>query len=143
MLHDLLRIDLSGFNPRAVPVTAALVRQQRMSADDITQWATGVVVDEAVAGWSKLLSEIPHNVGRKWDGGFGWDIPTDVLYASYCEAMRGQRTPLKPKIEFSRHLKSLGMARCRGNKVPTWSVPNRTAFFLATEQRAGIRQVTP
>lgn len=131
MLHDLLQIDLVSFNPRAVPVTAALVRQQRLSADDITGWIMDALVNGALTT-SALVK----------NGGFGQAVPGTVLYAEYCSWTRTRGHRPKSSIDFGRALKKLGMVRSKSNNPATWTVPDWHTLLKAAEARARIRKVT-
>jgi hypothetical protein len=130
MLHDLLAVDLRQFSPRNVPATAALVEQQRRSADDITQWLTDAVVNGAL---------LPGTHG----GGFNTTVASNVLHGAYAAwaATQGIRR-VKTSREFGRALGELGLARGAGNNPPKWTIPDRAALHAAADRRAGIRRVT-
>jgi hypothetical protein len=62
MLFDLLRVDLSHFNRRQVPITDALIEQQDRSADSIAQWIADCV-------YRGEIIHRPHHL--QTGGGFG------------------------------------------------------------------------
>lgn len=94
MLYDLLHLDLTGFNPRAAPMTPALFRQKIHSMDKKTKW------------WFEALwnGEIPNYDAGEDDDGGGWrtTVIKDSLYRSYLDhsgdastrAHRGTQTEL-------------------------------------------------
>jgi CubicO group peptidase (beta-lactamase class C family) len=129
MLHDLLAVDLRGFNPRAVPTTSALVEQQRRSADDITQWITDAVINAEL---------IPNTAG----GGFRatWSFAT--LHNAYLNwvSTHGGRRP-KSAREFGRALGKLRLTRGAGNNPPRWTIPDCATLLASADRRAGIRSV--
>ncbi len=130
MLHDLLRLDLSKFNPREVPATAALIAQQRRSADDVTQWITDAVAEGCL---------IPNTPNR----GFGAAYPSSVLRAHYIAWTneQGIRRP-KTAVAFGRALSEMGLARSASNNPSMWTIPDRGALLAASDRRAGIRQIS-
>jgi hypothetical protein len=137
MLHDLLAVDLSRFDPRAVPVTAALVQQQRLSADPITRWVMdGVVTQALIPGLTQNGKPVP-------GGGFGQTVPGSALYAAFLDWARTQgiRHPMSA-VGFGRALTQLGMTRGSSNNGVRWAVPDAATLLAAAERRAGIRQVT-
>jgi hypothetical protein len=76
MLHDLLRHDLSNYNVRVVPQTAALADQKRLSMDSLHRW------------WSTVLER-----GFVWKSRYGaklfmdWSefTSTELLHRSYLQ----------------------------------------------------------
>lgn len=139
MLHDLLAANIQGFNPRMVPATAALVEQQRRSADDITQWVT----DWILCGELSLPAPAGGLSISVQGGGFSQILANGVLYQSYLAwvAAQGVRRP-KTSREFGRALGELGLKRGAGNNPPKWAVPDRATLLAAANRRAGIRQVS-
>jgi hypothetical protein len=130
MLHDLLKVDLTHFNPRNVPATSALVEQQRRSADDVTQWITDAVVN------GKLVPD-------KNAGGFSQVLTSAELYSAYLSwsNMLGHRRP-KTSREFGRALGETGLSRSAGNNPPRWTIPDALSLLAAADRRAGIRRVS-
>ena len=128
MLHDLLAMDLSRFDPRRVPTTGALIEQQWRSADDVIQWLAGTLID------GMIVPGAPN-------GGFGASHPTAQLYGIYLEWCRSQgfRRP-KNNIAFGIALRKLGLNRGAGNNPPTWSVPDQTTLRGAMKRVGGIKK---
>jgi hypothetical protein len=131
MLHDLLTLDLRGFNPRSVPTTSALIEQQRRSADDVTQWITDAVIN------GKLVPDDPA-------GGFGGTFASSALHRAYLDwcTAHGKRRPKTGQL-FGKALGQLGLARGAGNNPPMWVVPDRATLLAAANKRAGIKRLTP
>ena len=80
MLHDLLTHDLTGFNVRRVPVTAALQEQKTLSLSGPYAW------------WLDVLQR-----GYVSDASHEWTdwVSTETIYASYLdhEKRRQERRP--------------------------------------------------
>jgi hypothetical protein len=133
MLHDLLRIDLCGFNPRDVPATVALMEQQRRSADDITQWITDAVLNGTL---------FPYGRGGACGttDGFGTICTTTDLFTAYRNwaLVQGYRR-LRTAREFGRALGAMGLTRSAGNNPPKWLIPDAATLQRAADRRAGIR----
>jgi hypothetical protein len=70
LYHLLHEVDLRDFNVRAVPRTAALAEQQRLSGDSFTSWLQACVNEDGVVGVKDKLE--------------GW-ISTNDLARSYIE----------------------------------------------------------
>ena len=76
MLYDLLHEDLSGFNVRKAPVTAALQDQKFRSMDSFAKWWFGRLSDGQVrdddSGWveavprDELVQDVKAATGREW-----------------------------------------------------------------------------
>jgi hypothetical protein len=88
MLHDLLALDLTTFNVRAVPVTAGLQEQRKLSLPIPEAWwhdclARGYVFRSRLG--------LEDYFGRWYE-----DVTTEILFDSYSEfaAKRGERRPL-------------------------------------------------
>jgi hypothetical protein len=88
MLHDLLAMDLTHFNVRAVPVTAGLKRQRQQSLGTTHKWwvdclARGYVF-KSKCGLSKEF--------ESWHE----EVTTELLFASYSEfaKSRSERHPI-------------------------------------------------
>lgn len=127
MLHDLLRLDLYHFNVRDVPATAALVEQQRRSADDVSKWIADAIVTGEI---------VPGSPG----GGFGTPQTTAALHGAYriwCEAQRIRRP--KSAVEFGRILSAMRLTCARTNNQRRWLIPDPAAVLAASDRRAGIR----
>jgi Family of unknown function (DUF5906) len=76
MLHDLLRRDLSGFNPRIVPETAAYLEQRLHTLDTLHRWWLEVLEREFV--WR---SRWGLGCFRRWDQFY----TTELLASSYTQ----------------------------------------------------------
>jgi hypothetical protein len=77
MLHDLLAMDLRGFDVRAVPHTAAKAQQQRLSLRDTEAWLCHVLEDGAIGycNWQNT----------------GLAISTDEAYKHFSDFSKQQR----------------------------------------------------
>jgi hypothetical protein len=84
MLHDLLSMDVSGFNVRAVPHTAAKALQQVHSLQGSMAWLHDILEEGAIAG-------------ERWQDA-GLTIETDRTYTCYVEFSKRQRD-WKPEIK--------------------------------------------
>jgi hypothetical protein len=128
MLYDLLLVDLSKFDIRDVPVTDALIDQQRRSADDISKW----IIDCVVTG--EIIPGTPN-------GGFGAAWPPARIHQSYvtwCQA-QGTRRPKVAQI-FGKSLSAMGFTRSKTNNPPTWTVPDPAKLLAAADRQEGIRK---
>jgi hypothetical protein len=52
MAHDLLRLDLAGWHPRAVVKTQALLEQKRHSLQPLEEWFCAILEDGLIPGGS-------------------------------------------------------------------------------------------
>jgi phage/plasmid-associated DNA primase len=129
MLHDLLKVNLGGFHPRNMPITEALVHQQRLSADQITRW----VYDCVAAGQVFQYRE---------NGGFGQEATSGHLYAEFSMWARNQSMRPMSHVEFGRSLRDLGMTSSKSRCGRFWTVPDARMLFVAAERRARIRKAT-
>jgi hypothetical protein len=79
MLHDLLAMELSGFNVRKVPRTAAKAHQQALSLPSIEAWLYQVLQDGAIEQRAQngLLG-----AKQEWQGN-GLIVGKDIAYAAY------------------------------------------------------------
>jgi hypothetical protein len=96
MLHDLLAYDLTGFNVRHAPATAALQEQRKLSLPGPEAW------------WMDVLQRGYPGVARS---GQTWqeEASTEMLFDSYreFEDIRHERHPL-PRESFGRFLRKMG-----------------------------------
>lgn len=130
MLFDLLRVDLSHFNPREVPVTDALIEQQDRSADSIGHWIEDCVHTGVI---------IPHEASI--GGGFNADWPVRELHGAYKIWCSGQGvTKVETAVVFGRALGKMGLTRRRTNNPPTWTIPDPATLRAASDRRSGIRR---
>jgi hypothetical protein len=84
MLHDLLAMDLSGFDLRAVPHTAAKAQQQVLSLRGTMAWLHHILQDGAIGGDS-------------W-GQSGLTISTDDAYGRYRDFSK-ERHEWQPDVK--------------------------------------------
>ena len=84
MLHDLLVMDLKGFNVRAIPHTAAKAKQQALSLHGPMAWLYDVLQEGSISG-------------EQWQD-TGLAIDTDRAYACYAEFSKRQHD-WKPSIK--------------------------------------------
>ncbi len=101
MLHDLLAYDLSGFNVRAVPTTAGLQHQQKLSLPTTESW------------WQDCLARgyvFRSRLGlEKHFGEWLEEISTELLFASYIEfAERRHERHLLSREMLGRFMRKMG-----------------------------------
>jgi hypothetical protein len=84
MLHDLLTMDLKGFDVRSIPPTAAKAKQQALSLHGSREWLYDVLQEGSVSG-------------ERWQDA-GLTIETDRAYMCYVEFSKRQRA-WKPEIK--------------------------------------------
>jgi Family of unknown function (DUF5906) len=84
MLHDLLEMDLSGFDVRAIPCTAAKAQQQVRSLQGPESWLYEALQEGAIDG-------------ERWQEG-GLTVSKDGAYEYYKEFSK-QRHEWKPEIK--------------------------------------------
>jgi hypothetical protein len=82
MLHDLLALDLSTFNVRAVPTTEGLQRQRKLSLQTTDAWWVDCLERGYVFRSKYGLEEEFHVWHAK--------ISTELLFASYLEFAKGR-----------------------------------------------------
>ena len=66
MLYDLLHMDLSGFNVRSVPKSAAKTEQKLLSQRGTEAWLFEILQDGAFTKSSYGLRHDIATMGRKW-----------------------------------------------------------------------------
>jgi len=118
LLHDLQRVDLTGFDIRQFPVTDALREQQIRAMSPIQQW------------WFQKLSE-----GRLLPQHNGWmsPVPCEALHADYIAAQKKSGIPRRStETELGMFLTgqlTTGLRKYRGPAedfgVPLRSTPSR------------------
>jgi hypothetical protein len=134
MLHALLHIDLTEFNPWSVPKTAALREQQLRSASTMVRWAA----DAARAG--ELVPSDP----RPWlapalpNGGFNQQVHGPTLYRAYETWCRAMRERPEAHVVFGRWLSGCGVPGRRSNGASRYDVPDARTFIAAVLTKAGI-----
>ena len=75
MLHDLLRMDLSGFDHRNPPHTAGLNRQKLVGADSLVKYWYDCLLHGELIGTGE----------SEWPG----DVVAQVFHAAYVDYARG------------------------------------------------------
>ena len=111
MLHDLLAYDLSGFNVRAVPTTAGLQQQQKLSLPTTESWWQDCLARGYVFR-SKLGLE-------KYFGEWLEEISTELLFASYTEfAERRRERHLLSRETLGRFMRKMGAHPKRLSPAP-------------------------
>jgi hypothetical protein len=92
MIHDLLKRDISGFNVRAIPQTAALKVQQTLSLSSLEQW------------WLAALSRgflWKSRHGAPWFSAWHEFYTTELLVRSYqqwCDEARASERKGRPQL---------------------------------------------
>ena len=104
MLHDLLAMDLSGFNVRQVPRTAAKAQQQALSLPSIEAWLYQVLQDGAIEQRAQngLLG-----AKQEWQEN-GLAVVKDLAYAAY-EGFSSKNRDYRPtgKSQWSKRLRAI------------------------------------
>ena len=114
MLHDLLKYDLSAFDVRTVPQTAALSDQKRHSLDSLHRW------------WLSVLQR-----GFVWRSRHGaamfthWEdfVTTELLYRSYlqwCSETRESRT--MSRVQLGAMMKGFYKSSRRSKLYPIYEI---------------------
>jgi hypothetical protein len=139
MLHDLLAMDLRGFNVRAVPVTDGLHRQRKLSLGTTEGWWLDCL-ERGYVFASKIGLEADFAVWHP-------KISTELLFASYLEFAKshGERRPLS-REGLGRFLAGLGATPIRWRSgvvgehmadVPTPYGSTRKAELVRQERTCG------
>ncbi len=128
MLHDLLRVDLSSFDPRRVPMTAGLRAQQEQSLPPEPEW-----VLEAV--------ETGELVTTKKNGGFGQTVKAADLHKAYTEHCKRQGRRPMAYTPFGRWLGRVGLVGrlVTAARVKAWDVPDAATLEAMVRKAAGLR----
>lgn len=112
MLNDLLRHDLSTYNPRRVPVTTGLQTQRQLSLPTSTDWWLSVLhrgyVYKSQLGLEEYFDEW-HEI-----------VATEVLYKSYevHAKTKGERHPMTREA-FGKFMKEMGCKHGRPRDIVT------------------------
>ena len=104
MLHDLLAMDLSGFNVRRVPRTAAKAQQQALSLPSIEAWLHQVLEEGAIEQGAQN-----GQLGAKHDWqANGLTVGKDLAYAAY-EGFSNRNRAYRPagKSQWSKKLHAI------------------------------------
>jgi hypothetical protein len=106
MLHDLLAMDLSGFNVRDVPRTAAKAQQQALSLPSVEAWLYQTLQEGAIEERIQPGSGV---IRHDWQPN-GLMVSKDVAYASYEDFSNRRRDyrPATKSVWSKRLVKILG-----------------------------------
>ena len=144
MLYDLRRVDISGFNPQAVPQTDALINQKTRTMDPITAW----LYEAAENGLEDLLV-VPswgEDYGDKGPGHYVAEY-THASYLRHCDrhAVRAQRASssvlgialarLVPTVQKKRILVS------RDRQKSFYVLPSASEVLLLLDEASGRRNI--
>jgi hypothetical protein len=104
MLHDLLAMDLNGFNVRKVPRTAAKAHQQALSLPSVEAWLYQVLQEGALEQRSQ--NGMP-GVKHEWQKN-GLIVGKDLAYAAY-EGFSSRNRDYRPagKSQWSKRLHAI------------------------------------
>jgi hypothetical protein len=104
MLYDLLAMDLSGFNVRQVPRTAAKAQQQALSLPSIEAWLYQVLQDGAI---EQRAQNGPLGAKEEWQEK-GLIVSKDLAYAAY-EGFSSKNRDYRPagKSQWSKRLRAI------------------------------------
>jgi hypothetical protein len=91
MLHDLLAMDLSGFNVRDVPRTAAKAQQQALSLPSVEAWLYQTLQEGAIEQRAQPGSTL---IRHDWQAN-GLLVSKDLAYAAY-EDFSNRRRDYRP-----------------------------------------------
>ena len=116
MLYDLLHMDLSGFNIRAVPKSAAKTEQKLLSLGGTTAWLYRVLHDGAIEHEARNTNP-KLTLNTAWDA-TGLTIPKADAYQSYL-AFSKQRHEWQPEIKdlWSKKIRAV-LRNCVGDTRP-------------------------
>lgn len=129
-LHELLNVDLSGFDHRDIPITAALRDQREASAHGVTKWAFDLISRGGV---------VRTRAGNQpWRSFFG----TRELYEDYEEFLAGERYERKLAINiFAKELRTkLGLHGFRRARASSLDVPPAAQGIPGFELPAKLEQ---
>jgi hypothetical protein len=112
MLYDLLQTDLSNFNVRAVPESAAKTEQKLLSLRGTEAWLFEVLQDGGITALS-YGSRTPIS---KWDEN-GMRISVDDAYDSFSQFSQARREYPRGKASWSRDLRRI-MKECMSDARP-------------------------
>jgi hypothetical protein len=125
MLYDLLHTDLSGFNIRAVPKSAAKTDQKLLTQTGTEAWLFEILQDGLV---TKSSHDSRHTIS-KWDAN-GMHISIDRAYDSYLQSSQ-ERREYKPRTKewWSRDLRKI-LKECVSIARPRTNNPDRERFLI-------------
>lgn len=102
MLFDLLHRDITGFDPRRIPQTRALLDQKRLTWDPITTWwfdklVAGTFGTSPDASWegrvwaSAIRFEIDHALGSRFDRPRAFETAIGMQLRKLCPQVKHER----------------------------------------------------
>lgn len=130
MLHDLLALDLTGFNVRAVPVTDGLQRQRKLSLPTTEAWWQDCL-DRGYVFRSRLGLEAVFGTWHE-------EVSTELLFASYLEFAEHRRErQILSRETMGRFMKKMGAKSERLSKAPVGEhLADDTSAFGSTTRKA-------
>jgi hypothetical protein len=134
-LWHLLRVKNPGAGLRDVPITQALVQQQRQTADDFTQWVTDCILCGQIVPSSSGMAGISKSAAI---GGFGAEHSLRSLCVAFATwaALHGRRS--KSAREIGKALRALGLSLRPSNGEMLFLIPDRQTLLQLSDRRAGI-----
>jgi hypothetical protein len=126
LLDLLLKINIKGFNPKNVPKTQALIKQQMMSLSVQHQWAIDLVEQE------------PDSTALGSTVRFGTTVPASEIYSDYILFAKGRISRPITHQQFGAWLKRIGLTDTRTSRGRFWNLPSAADFKNAIEHDAGI-----
>ncbi len=113
MMYDLLRMNISNFNPAIIPETEGLENQKRLSLPLEYKWFEDVLSRGYV---------LDAKMGDDGDDVFRWfeDVTTRALFLSYEEFVNKQRTPYSKRLSdhaFGKFMAKLGFTHTQTEKA--------------------------
>jgi|SRR5581483_8198127 len=125
MLYDLLHMDLSQFNVRAVPNSAAKTEQKLLTQAGTEAWLFEILQDGAVT----ISTHGLRHTLSKWDG-TGMKITRDDAYDAYREFSQARREYKPPtRGQWSRKLRQI-LNGCVSDERPRTDNPDRKRFLV-------------
>ena len=119
MLYDLLHMDLSGLNIRAVPDSAAKTEQKLLTQKGTEAWLFEILQDGAVTTSSHGLG----GVISKWEAN-GLQISLDDAYEAFQQFCQARREYPRTKEWWSKDLRKI-MNECVSDGRPRTDNPDR------------------
>ena len=124
MLYDLLLMDLSGFNVRAVPESAAKTEQKLLTQKGTEAWLFEILQDGAVT----MSSHGSRDAVSKWDAN-GMQISLENAYEAFLQFSQTRREyQPRSKEWWSRDLRKI-MKECVSDGRPRAHNPDRQRYF--------------
>ena len=125
MLYDLLHMDLSGFNVRAVPQSAAKTEQKLLTQIGTEAWLFEILQDGAV---TRSSHGVRHTMS-KWDAN-GMQVSLDDAYDAFLQFSQ-ERREYKPRSKewWSRDLREI-LKECVSDGRPRIDNPDRKRMLM-------------